>query len=129
MDSTSSVQHRQIVVSQAAKTLLENDVTEQLASTDIVDVEAYVDKLYEEYYEFQNEEDVYTKLRYYSFTKLKRRWVRAAVRNYLENKGPTEGATGTPQDVSRVLGDCREGRIPTKVLVRKHRLAHAGPYT
>lgn len=94
MDFTSSVQHRQIVVSQAAKTLLENDVTEQLASTDIVDVEAYVDKLYEEYYEFQNEEDVYTKLRYYSFTKLKRRWVRAAVRNYLENKGPMKELRG-----------------------------------
>ncbi|EZP58385.1 MULTISPECIES: hypothetical protein [Exiguobacterium] len=94
MDSSSSVQHRQLVVSQAAKTLLENDVTEQLASIDIVDVEAYVNQLYEECYEFQNEEDVYTKLRYYSFKKLKRRWVRSAIRNYVENKGPMKELRG-----------------------------------
>lgn len=94
MDSTSSVQHRQLVVSQAAKTLLENDVTEQLISIDIIDVESYVNQLYEEFYEFQNEEDVYTKLRYYSFKKLKRRWVRAAVKNYVENKGPIKELRG-----------------------------------
>ncbi|WP_214856800.1 hypothetical protein, partial [Exiguobacterium sp. s130] len=94
MDSTSSTQHRQLVVSQAAKTLLENDVTEQLASIDIADVETYVNQLYEEYYEYQNEEDVYTKLRYYSFKKLKRRWVRSAIRNYLENKGPMKELRG-----------------------------------
>ena len=65
MDSSSSVQHRQLVVSQAAETLLENNVTEQLVS----DVE----------------ENVYTKLHHYSFKKLKKRWVRSAIRIYVEN--------------------------------------------
>lgn len=90
----SSAEQRPLVVSQAAMTLLENDVNEQLTSVDIIDVEDYVYRLYKEFYEFQNEEDVYKKIRYYSFVKLKRRWVRAAIKNYRENKGPLKELRG-----------------------------------
>lgn len=90
----SSAEQRPLVVSQAAMTLLENDVNEQLTSVDIIDVEDYVYQLYKEFYEFQNEEDVYKKIRYYSFIKLKRRWVRAAIKNYREKKGPLKELRG-----------------------------------
>lgn len=88
MDSLSLERYKQLIVAQVTNMLKENGIDVLLASLDIYDVEDLVGELFEENYVSENIDSVFTKIRYYSFTKLKRRWVRAAIKNFQDNKGP-----------------------------------------
>ncbi len=85
--TTSNGRSQQLIISQAVNTIKQHGMEEILHSVSIFDIQEFVSTLYQEHYALENIESAYKKIRYYSFMKLKRRWVKTAVRNYQENRG------------------------------------------
>ncbi|WP_214762909.1 MULTISPECIES: hypothetical protein [unclassified Exiguobacterium] len=85
--SNSNSRSQQLIISQAVNSIKQHGMEDILHEAAIYDINGFVASLYQEHYALENIENAYKKIRYYSFMKLKRRWVKTAIRNYQEGRG------------------------------------------
>lgn len=98
--SASNGRLQKLIISQAVTAIERHRMEEILHSVSIFEINNFINELYKEYYQFENLDAAYKKIRYHSFNKLKRRWVKAAIRNFQENRGPQKELRARYQMIS-----------------------------